>query len=184
MPIHFAAANEIYKWTDSKGILHFSDTPPPEQVKNEERLKLPDIKAPAPAPQYGSSSTIDKPIDTPDTTLSAAMTALPAIPENMEPTETKKISLNITNLTENQTIRSNRGIIAVQVALNRKLGIGEHLQLMLDTQPYGAPQTTLLWELENINRGAHTFSVNVVESGKVIASSNPITVHLHRTTVK
>ncbi|MGO3797646.1 MAG: DUF4124 domain-containing protein [Vibrio casei] len=192
-------ATEVYKWTDKQGVLHFSDTPPPKQVKNEEKLKLPDIKAPAPAPQYSAKSDVNKPLsdvdklkeqhNTPNKASQMADSSTPADLPNAEPqiakpTVPKKITVTINNLVEDQTIRSNRGLMTIQAVINRHLDIGEQLQLLLDTQPYGAPQTKPLWELKNVNRGTHTFSINIVENGKVIASSHPITVHLHRTTVK
>ncbi|WP_231897460.1 DUF4124 domain-containing protein [Vibrio rumoiensis] len=186
-------AGQVYKWTDQKGVTHFSDSPPPAQVNTKEMVSLPDIKAPAPEPQYGDSTQVAK------QPTEALLSSTDNSKSNNTPNDTeitkqddspkpakaqKKITLKIANLQDDQTIRSNRGFITVQVELNRKLKIGESLQLMMDTQPYGAPQTPSLWELNNIDRGTHTFSVNVVESGKVIASSNTITVHLHRTTVK
>ncbi|GLT13098.1 hypothetical protein GCM10007931_00720 [Vibrio algivorus] len=201
-----ALAGQVYKWTDSKGVTHFSDTPPPEKANSKEVLSLPDIKAPAPEPQYSDStqvaqaqssatSLLDSPKDqdVPETE-NMANTTPPATKSELAEDKhnttkqsaeaDKKIALKIISLQDDQTIRSNRGFITVQVELNKKLEIGQSLQLMMDTQPYGAPQTPPLWELKNIDRGSHTFLVNVVESGKVIASSNTITVHLHRTTVK
>lgn len=207
-----ALAGQVYKWTDSKGVTHFSDSPPPEKANSKEVLSLPDIKAPAPEPQYSDSTQVAQAQSSAASSLGSteaqgspatqdasetqnlANTANPV--ENSELTKDqlettkpsseadKKIGLKIISLQDDQTIRSNRGFITVQVELSKKLGVGQSLQLMMDTQPYGAPQTPSLWELKNIDRGSHTFSVNVVESGKVIASSNTITVHLHRTTVK
>ncbi|MGO2496955.1 MAG: DUF4124 domain-containing protein [Vibrio litoralis] len=207
-----ALAGQVYKWTDSKGVTHFSDSPPPEKANSKEVLSLPDIKAPAPEPQYSDSTQVAQAQSSAASSLGSteaqgspatqdasetqnlANTANPV--ENSELTKDqlettkpsaeadKKIGLKIISLQDDQTIRSNRGFITVQVELTKKLGVGQSLQLMMDTQPYGAPQTPSLWELKNIDRGSHTFSVNIVESGKVIASSNTITVHLHRTTVK
>lgn len=207
-----ALAGQVYKWTDSKGVTHFSDSPPPEKANSKEVLSLPNIKAPAPEPQYSDSTQVAQAKSSAASSLGSteaqgspatqdasetqnlANTANPV--ENSELTKDqlettkpsseadKKIGLKIISLQDDQTIRSNRGFITVQVELSKKLGVGQSLQLMMDTQPYGAPQTPSLWELKNIDRGSHTFSVNVVESGKVIASSNTITVHLHRTTVK
>lgn len=202
-----ALAGQVYKWTDSKGVTHFSDSPPPEKAGSKEVLSLPDIKAPAPEPQYSDSTQVTQVTQVTQAQSSAAsslnsteaqdsptQTADPAAnsklakdkPETTKPsTEAdKKIDLKIISLQDDQTIRSNRGFITVQVELSKKLEVAQSLQLMMDTQPYGAPQTPSIWELQNIDRGTHTFSINVVESGKVIASSNTITVHLHRTTVK
>ncbi|MCF7355336.1 DUF4124 domain-containing protein [Vibrio sp. CK2-1] len=207
-----ALAGQVYKWTDSKGVTHFSDSPPPEKANSKEVLSLPDIKAPAPEPQYSDSTQVaqtqssaassldsteaqDSPAtqdeseaqnlaNSADPAANSELAKDKANTEKQSAEADKKIALKITSLQDDQTIRSNRGFITVQVELSKKLGIGQSLQLMMDTQPYGAPQTPSLWELKNIDRGSHTFSVNVVESGKVIASSNTITVHLHRTTVK
>lgn len=50
-----AAASELYKWTDEKGRVHYSDKPPPEGVKAESR-DLPEeadsdpAKSPKPVP--------------------------------------------------------------------------------------------------------------------------------------
>ncbi len=72
----------------------------------------------------------------------------------------------------NETIRSNRGIINIQLETNRKLGIGEQLQLLLDGKPYGAPQSHMTWQLNNIDRGTHTLAVHAKRSGKLIASTS------------
>lgn len=193
------SAAQIYKWTDNKGVTHFSDSPPPSQASDKEKIALPDIKAPAPAPQYSDSQQVAEPLTAATSAASHSLTAPQDSTNEITPEvaadnqskaassaiqQDSNIAVEVTNLQNDQTIRSNRGFITVQVNLSRKLGIGESLQLMMDTQPYGAPQTQPLWELQNIDRGTHTFSVNVVESGKVIASSKTITVHLHRTTVK
>ncbi|EEY45134.1 hypothetical protein VMA_003213 [Vibrio mimicus VM223] len=55
---------------------------------------------------------------------------------------------------------------------------------MMDGRPYGAPTNQPVWELKNIDRGTHTFTIQAIENGKLIASSSIITVHLHRATVK
>ena len=190
-----AFATSIYKWTDPNGVVHFSDTPPPENAHHSEELSLPNLQSAAPQPQYGAPSPDQAQLSatatatataTANETRPAAFTqpATETLPSNALPIHSQPVTIHIDNLKNDQTIRSNRGFITVQATLNRKLQIGESLQLLMDAQPYGAPQTQSLWELTNIDRGTHTFSVNLVENGKVIASSKTITVHLHRTTVK
>ncbi len=82
-----------------------------------------------------------------------------------------------------QTIRDNRGRMTLEVELNRPLSVDEHLQLLMDGKPYGAPSTKTVWHLNNIERGSHTFSIQAFGFGKVIASSKFVTVHLHRASV-
>lgn len=94
------------------------------------------------------------------------------------------LALTLITPQHDQTLRSNRGLIAIEIELNRKLGIGEQLQLMLDGRRYGAPQTTPTWALKNIDRGTHTIAIQAHRSGKLIASTTPVTVFLHRATIK
>jgi hypothetical protein len=84
---------------------------------------------------------------------------------------------------DGETIRSNEGNISVNIGLNRALEDSEQLQLLMNGQPIGAPSTKTVWQLKNIERGSHRFSIQAVGSGKVIASSSVVTVYLHRASV-
>lgn len=183
----FSYANEVYKWTDNNGVLHLSDTPPAKTISttNREKLILPDISNSAPRHQYSDTSDINKPSDTVAQVPLDESNSVPSknMPPKDEQSIEKKILVNIETPSNDQTLRSSRGLITVKANLSRKLVIGERAQLMLDNQPFGAPQTAMFWELTNIDRGEHTITINVIESGKVIASSSIITVYLHRTTV-
>ncbi|MDD1823684.1 DUF4124 domain-containing protein [Photobacterium sp. ZSDE20] len=169
------SAQTVYTWVDEDGVLHFSDTPTDQSAKS---LRLPDVQASAPAPKFEASTPVD----------AAASAATPA--QDQLQTETKEreapTQLTLTMLTpiHDQTIHSNRGFIPIQIELNRKLGIGELLQLMLDGRRYGAPQTQPNWELKGIDRGTHTIAIQAHRSGKLIASTSPVTVYLHRATLK
>jgi hypothetical protein len=43
------AAAEMYKWTDEKGKVHYSDQPPPANAKTSETIKVPTPQVAAPA---------------------------------------------------------------------------------------------------------------------------------------
>ncbi|MFA0012797.1 DUF4124 domain-containing protein [Vibrio lentus] len=171
------SAQTVYTWVDEDGVLHFSDTPTDQGAKS---LRLPDVQASAPAPKFEASTPVD--------TAATSKTATPA--QNQRETKTAEreapAQLTLTMLTpiHDQTIRNNRGLIPIQIELNRKLGIGEQLQLMLDGRRYGAPQTQPTWELKGIDRGTHTIAIQAHRSGKLIASTSPVTVYLHRATLK
>ncbi|WP_438451434.1 DUF4124 domain-containing protein [Vibrio alginolyticus] len=166
-----AFAQVAYTWVDENGVVHFSDTP----NKGAKAIALPNLEASAPAPEVESTESL-----APQTTPSTASQNKP------EKTTDQPLPLQLSMLTpkHNETIRSNRGIINIQLKTNRKLGIGEQLQLLLDGKPYGAPQNHIVWQLNNIDRGTHTLAVHAKRSGKLIASTSPITVHLHRASVK
>ncbi|SBS65906.1 DUF4124 domain-containing protein [Vibrio atlanticus] len=173
------SAQTVYTWEDGDGVLHFSDTPTDQGA---EALRLPDVQASAPAPKFEAST----PVDAADP--STSKTATPA--QAQEKTDNTKrevpaqLALSMLTPVHDQTIRSNRGLIPIKIKLNRKLGIGEQLQLMLDGRRYGAPQTQPNWELKGIDRGTHTIAIQAHRSGKLIASTSPVTVYLHRATLK
>lgn len=150
----------IYTWTDQDGILHFDEAPKHNQAQ---AIELPNLEQPAP-PQLEPSQQ-------------AAVQPLQAVTP-------KPLSITITAPNNDEALRSNNGAITVQAVLSRKLIAGEQLQLTLNGAKYAAPTTTPSWQLKNIDRGSHSLVIQVVKDGKLIASSQAITVHLQRSTVK
>ncbi len=168
--IPLANAQVAYTWVDKNGVMHFSDTP----NQGAKTISLPNLEAAAPAPKVQSTESLEPQASNDE-------------PEEAPVTQSEKplpLQVTIQSPQHGETIRSNRGLLSVELELNRKLGIGEQLQLILDGTPYGAPQNSTTWQLRNIDRGAHTISVQAKRSGKLIASTSPITVHLHRASVK
>ncbi len=168
--VPLAPAQVAYTWVDKNGVTHFSDTP----NQGAKVITLPNLKSVAPAPEVESTESL-------------APQASAEKPEDKPQPRTEKplpLQLTMRSPQHGETIRSNRGLLDIQLELNRKLGIGEQLQLLLDGSPYGAPQSQTNWQLSNIDRGAHTLSVQAKRSGKLIASTSPITVHLHRASIK
>ncbi|HDY8053103.1 TPA: DUF4124 domain-containing protein [Vibrio vulnificus] len=161
-------AQTVYTWVDDNGVLHMSDTP----NNGAKTVKLPDLEASAPPPQVESTQFLDKPAE-----------VAKEKPKSQQQ-EAKPLALTLASPSHDATIRSNQGIITIQVQTNRKLDIGEQLQLVFDGNRYGAPQTSTLWQLKNIDRGTHIIAIQAVRSGKLIASTSPISVHLHRTKIK
>lgn len=156
-----AISKEIYTWLDNKGVQHFSDTPQPS------------------AKPLAISVSETSPNDS---SLSAS-----ELPKQKETQSTDKslipLTINILSPSDGETIHSNEGNISVNTALNRELEDSEQLQLLIDGQPIGVPSTKTVWQLKNIERGSHRFSIQAVGSGKVIASSSVVTVYLHRASV-
>ncbi|UPR52269.1 DUF4124 domain-containing protein [Vibrio cyclitrophicus] len=173
------SAQTVYTWVDEDGVLHFSDNPSDQDA---EALRLPDVQASAPAPKFEASTPVDAAASS--TTKTAAPDKNQAGTETTEREVPTQLALTMLTPIHDQTIRSNRGLIPIQIDLNRKLGIGEQFQLILDGRRYGAPQTQPIWELKDIDRGTHTIAIQAHRSGKLIASTSPVTVYLHRATIK
>lgn len=161
-------AQTVYTWVDENGVLHMSDTP----NSGAKSVQLPDLEGAAPPPQVESTQSLAKPNE-----------ATKALTKATKKEELPPLSLSLQSPSHDETIRSNQGLITIQVQTNRKLDIGEQLQLMFDGNRYGAPQTSTLWQLKNIERGTHIIAVQAFRSGKLIASTSPISVHLHRTKI-
>ncbi|HEJ2469419.1 TPA: DUF4124 domain-containing protein [Vibrio cholerae] len=177
------AAQNVYTWVDEKGVLHFSDTP---QSDNAKSIHLPDYQAQATAPSFDSTEpvTTETEDETGRSNVTASETELTDSTVSRAPETLEPLKISLISPKHDDTVRNNSGNLFIRSELNRKLSIGEQLQLMMDGRPYGAPTTQSVWELKNVDRGTHTFSIQAIESGKIIASSSIITVHLHRATVK
>ena len=174
------SSQTVYTWEDSEGVLHFSDMPTAENAKS---LHLPDVQASAPAPKFESSIPVDSSASS-ATKVTSPVHDQPTADSTTERELPTQLALTMLTPVHDQTIRSNRGLIPIKIELSRKLGIGEQLQLMLDGRRYGAPQTQSHWELKGIDRGTHTIAIQAHRSGKLIASTSPVTVYLHRATIK
>lgn len=156
-----AISKEIYTWLDDKGVQHFSDTPQPSAK-----------------PLTISVS------ETTQSDYSLSGNELPKQQKTQSPDKSLiPLTINILSPSDGETIRSNKGNISVNIGLNRALEDSEQLQLQMNGQPIGAPSTKTVWQLKNIVRGSHRFSIQAVGSGKVIASSSVVTVYLHRASV-
>ncbi|NIY83395.1 DUF4124 domain-containing protein [Vibrio hepatarius] len=157
-----AIAQTVYSWVDDNGVVHFSDNPTNGKVK---AIQLPDHEQPAPPPKFDAPQAVEA--DENKNNDAKAESVGPLVVDIISPQH-------------DQALRSNAGMITIQAEVNRKLAIGETLQLVMDNKRYGAPTNQPLWELKNIDRGSHSFVVQAIKDGKLIASSNPITVHLQR----
>ncbi len=149
---------DIYKWVDSQGNVHFSDTPHP----GAEKLNIPDAQ------------TYSPPV--PQSTEPEQLT--PTNSDTHKPTYTK---IAITQPDNEATIRNNQGAIAVTAEVDPDLLPGDKVQLIFDGSPLGEPQTNLLFQLSGIYRGSHTIAVQVIDAdGVAVETSEPITVFMFR----
>lgn len=161
---NIALATTIYSWTDDNGIVHFSDTPGSQQAST--------IKLSVTEVQPNIEATV---IDINQT-------------DNVElisiTTETKAslpvATISLLTPVHQQTIRSNDGDINIRAVSNRKLNKNTQAQLVIDGKVHGSPQTHLTWKLVNIDRGSHQIQIQLLNNGKILATSESITVYLHR----
>lgn len=159
MMVICASNAQIYKWTDSQGVIHFSDNP----HSGAETVKTLEVQT------YSS----------PEPALSAQADKSDTIKKKSQPAHYKEIA--ITQPQNEQTIRNNQGALSVIATLSPELFPGNQTQLLLDGHPVGNPQKQLSFEVSGIDRGSHTLQVQVIDNqGKSIIVSERITVFMQR----
>lgn len=145
----------IYKWVDADGTVHFSDTP--REGAEEVHVAPPQIYT---APRV------------------PPITPRPAAPE--APAAYQRFELLAP--TNDATLRENTGAVTLSFAVDPplKTGAGHRLVVLLDGKPVSEGRSATL-TLENVDRGTHSLQGRIVDGrGKVLISSQSITVHLQR----
>lgn len=159
LPLGLSAA-EVYKWRDERGVWHFGDEAPPGAEKIE--VGEPTVYSAPPAPISRPQRV--EPSQAPAAPYTAAAIARPG-PE--------------------ETVRNAPGDVSVSVALDPPLRSGHRIQLYLDEKPIGEPVPNTEFSLRNVDRGAHTVSAEILDSGgEVLTRTGGQTFYLHRPTVR
>lgn len=156
------ATTTIYSWTDDNGVVHFSDSPEVPQAITVE-LSTTEVQSPK------SSTRVE--IIQANNVDNLTIDIEPQLPT---------ASISLLAPLHQQTIRSNEGDIKIRAVSNRKLDKNVQAQLVLDGQVNGTSQTRLEWQLTNIDRGTHQIQIQLLNNGKILATSESITVYLHR----
>lgn len=164
-----AFPSEYYRWVDENGTVHFSDSPPEFNLEikvdvgfTATSFESSDIKAPPspPSPSAPPLVTLSEDIVTEEVLEIASSIALISPPNEA-------------------TIRNNQGNIIVKASTDFPLGENQSIRVLLDGKKQTNQQRNTV-TLENIDRGSHTLSVQLIDNGKVISASRRITVFLHR----
>lgn len=142
----------LYVKYDDNGIASFSDKP------------LPDYQL------YSSSKAV-----------SSYTTKVPVLKIKKNKTQNFTHKINVMAPSQDETIRSNNGYLLVVGAINPD-DIKEYsVQLYIDDHAYGEPQPSLIFNVDNIDRGEHQLKLGLLSNtGKVIALSAPTTFYMHR----
>ncbi len=151
---------EIYKWVDEKGDVHFTDEP--RQGAEAVELK--------PATIFHSA-----PINPP---AEKEVTGEPG----QVPTKPSYDNITIMQPLNDQAVRSNgQGNLDVVVASTPDLNKGDNYRVSLDGILLEQDYTSNVISLNNLVRGTHTLSVDIVDgSGKTLLSSAEVSFHMLR----
>lgn len=157
LAIASTASAQVYTWTDSSGIVHYSDQP----HEGAEKVKLPEAQS------YVPPSPDDKkePNDY-------------QLKENEGNVYT---AINVISPQPNETIRNNDGSISISADIEPPLFIGDKAQLLFDGTLVGKPQLNGAFSITGVDRGTHSIVVQIINaSGEVVMSSPTIAVYMQR----
>ncbi|WP_344799130.1 DUF4124 domain-containing protein [Litoribacillus peritrichatus] len=156
------AQAKVYKWVTPDGTVVYSDQPHPNaEVLNIEPLH------PYKAPAY------------------QAPEAEESAPQTSVETTAKYSSVTIDSPEHDTNIHGTGGSFSVNVSSNPPLKSGDKYQLLIDGSATGAPTSHSQFNVQNVNRGTHSLSVQILnKQGKSILQSPAITIHVHRAQVK
>ena len=157
------AAAEIYSYTDEQGNRVFTDRPGGRAVE---------LVKPRPTNSMPPAET--RPIQAPE----------PVAAPTADSATNRYSQLEVLTPQPDATIRDNAGGLLVEVASTPELLPGHAYRLLLDGNDTelggGGPQ----FALQNIDRGTHQLTVQVIdESGASLQSSPPRTFHMMRTSL-
>jgi hypothetical protein len=157
-----SADTRVYKSTDEEGVVEFSDRPAdgaePVKVRPAQSIDVPTPKLSTPS-------------------QGAPESAVPSSPYTQ---------FAIRSPQDDEALVEHSGRVTVGVAINPplRLGSGHRLQFRLDGKAMGPLSAATSIVLENVDRGTHVIAADVVDSaGRVVASTQPSTFHLQRTSV-
>jgi Domain of unknown function (DUF4124) len=143
------AAN-VWKWRDASGVVHYSDQPVPgaEQVTVQ-----------------SSSTFASSPLGISPTTTSSSKVAVVSY-KNVE----------IWKPSNDMTVANTAGQVSVGARVEPELAPGHRLALYMDGRLVsGFPERGMEYDLAEVDRGAHTLVLTVVDQqGKQVTSSAPV----------
>ena len=157
-------ADEIYKWVDNDGQMHFSDVP---------HVGATEVDI-APAQTFSTPS------------LAAASSSAPAASKPAdEPEALDYESMAITSPATEETIWNTGGEVTISVQLQPGLQTGHQIRLYIDGKPLPnlRPNTSSL-QVSDVVRGQHQIRAEVRdENGKVLINAKPSTFFYQQTSV-
>ena len=149
--------SEIYKTVDEKGNVIYTDIKPKDTDSEEVKLKPITPIENIPARKVVSTRKNSEESDEPE----------------------RYSSFQIIKPVNGATIR-NKQSFAVQLSVLPRLLTGHTVRLLLDGEMIETKRG-LLFTLQDVERGAHTITAELLDAGRKVIKSNSHTVYVHRT---
>ena len=149
------AKDEVYKWVDEKGVVHYTDKPPTDNAKP---AKLPPLQT-----YKGGTAPDLKRYDKPTKGGKPAGLA----------------QIDVVTPAHDETFHGGERTVPMAVVVTPPLDADQRLIYLLDGKPASTPTTDTSYAFTNVDRGSHSASAMVVDqAGNEIATSTSVTFHM------
>ncbi len=156
------ATAEVYKIVDEQGNTTYTDAPPAKNQAHE-KVELKPINRQPPVEVQNRSRSSNATAAEEPVNFQVTLIA---------PAEGTQVPPGQRNLT-----------VAAQV--QPAMSDGHSLQFIMNGEPLNQPGSSTSWTIEEIYRGEHRISAQVLDpDGRVVATSAPVTVYVHRPTIR
>ena len=151
------AADAVYRWVDSKGVVHYGAQPP---TKDALPANLPEIQTYS--PRAGLKATPVAPVETSTKTVPASIK-----------------EVRILTPVKDEIFRDAQGAVGVAIAVLPALPAGAGVVFYLDGAAKNAkPSPSTSTVFSGVERGEHTVSAAVVDAtGKELMRAPPVTFY-------
>lgn len=158
-----AAAAEVYKWVDEKGVVHYTDQPPADDAKP---AKLPPLQT----YKEGARPDLRKFDKTPTTTTNKTAGA--------------GVQIQVVTPGHDETFRGGERSVPVAVMVTPSLAEGQSLMYYMDGVARSSTTTDTSFVMTDVERGSHSVSVALIERGQEVARSSTVTFHMKPPTAR
>src|SRR5690349_21112412 len=136
------AKDQVYKWVDKDGVIHYGSTPP---TKDATPAKLPPLQT----FKGGTTPNLNK-------------FAKPGAPGATQAAPGGAVNIEVVTPSREETFRGGERVVPVAVVVTPQIGAGQKLIYLLDGTPASPPTTDTSFALTGVERGQHTVSVTLV----------------------
>ena len=158
-----AAASEMWRWVDERGVVHYSDRPQP----GAERV---DIK---PAQSYQAPPVTLRP---------ATRDEQPATQQDAQRSYTR---LAILAPAEGETLWNIGATLSVELAIEPPLAEGHQLHVYLDEQRVADQLRGTQFTISEVYRGEHRLRASIVdERGRELVSSDTVVFYVQQASIQ
>ncbi len=152
-------ARDVYKWTSEDGVVIYSDT----YQTGAEKVSISTGKV----HRNGSKAVAESNNDVQPVTVSSDYQ-----------------SFEIAQPEDNETLRSEQGVVNVGLSLSPMLNAGHVIHVYLDGTKLNKDLTTTQFSLSELNLGTHSLQAKVVDAeGKPQITSQSISFHLRKAAI-